>query len=296
MSVREAVFGGYRRVVRAFTGTGVGAWPPVRAAHSWVMRRTKPDIVSINGRRMYTDDVDSLGLTLYGSYETFSTDLCRRHIKPGDVVLDIGANIGYYTLLFAECAGPNGRVYAFEPEPVNFGVLERNVRLNDVSCAVLERKAVADFDGALRLSVSSHNRGDHRVMDARAGREFVEVPAVRIDSYAREMRPSFIKMDIQGAEGLALRGMRDTLCRSTGVKLLMEFWPRRLAECGCGPGECLDILAQAGLEVYAVDDAAGRLAPMSRAGLLAGADDQWNLLALPAGTPAGNVPGVRHSG
>jgi FkbM family methyltransferase len=288
VNLREGIFGVYRRVVRLFTGTGIGDWPPIRAAHNWMVRRFKPEMVVVHGIRMYTDDIDSLALTIHGEYEEFETELVLQSVREGQVVVDIGANIGYYTLLLASRVGVGGRVYAFEPEPGNFELLEKNVAANSLSNVVLERAAVSDHDGPLTLSISFVNRGDHRILDGPGGRRDVKVAGVTLDrALPPSQKISFVKMDIQGAEGLALRGMKETLRNNPEIRLAMEFWPRRLSECGCGPAECLDILDEMGFRTFWIDESRRRLVPVSREWLLGMKMDQVNLLADRRPAPGG---------
>src|SRR5262245_590665 len=115
------------------------------------------------GHRMYLDKLDSLQLSLRKVYEPIETRLVMDLVKPNQVVLDIGANIGYYTLIFSKLVGPGGRVYAFEPHPTNFSLLDRNVQTNGYKNATVVRKAVADATGSLKLYESELNSADHRI-------------------------------------------------------------------------------------------------------------------------------------
>ena len=85
---------------------------------------------------MYLDSKDSNKLSFNEVYEYLVTELVQKEVKMGNVVLDIGAHIGYYALMFAKLVGPHGKVFAFEPEPGNFAILEKNVRVNDYLIAV----------------------------------------------------------------------------------------------------------------------------------------------------------------
>jgi len=130
-----------------------------------------------------TDIYISRSLADCGIWEPFETDLVRREIQPGDTVLDIGANIGYFTLLFAQLVGAQGRVYAFEPDPTNFHILRRNIERNGLKNVVPEQKAVSSRTGKIRLFSDKTNRGDNRTFDPGNGRDWVEVDAVSLDEY-----------------------------------------------------------------------------------------------------------------
>jgi len=116
------------------------------------------------GHEMFLDPTDSIvspTLLRDGYFEPYETTLIESEIRPGDVVLDIGANIGYYTLIFARLVGERGRVYAFEPDPTNFRLLKKNVRANGYQNVIFVKKAVADSSGSMPLYLCPDNKGDH---------------------------------------------------------------------------------------------------------------------------------------
>jgi tRNA G37 N-methylase Trm5 len=125
----------------------------------------------VQGHKMYLDSKESLDLSIYGVYEEYETDLIKKEIDRGDVVLDLGANIGYYTLLFAKKVGDEGRVYAFEPDPTNFSLLKKNVEINGYRNVVLIQKAVSNKNGKLKLYLNEDNKGDHRFYNSHDGRK-----------------------------------------------------------------------------------------------------------------------------
>ena len=141
-------------------------------------------------------------------------------------VLDIGANVGYYTALLADRVGPAGHVTAFEPEPGNHAVLRRTIAVNGFPNVEAVQGAVSQSSGESFLFLSELNQGDHRLY-ATAGRRRIAVPILAIDSFLPpETLIDFVKMDIQGSEGLALRGMLQTLRRSPNIQILTEFGRR----------------------------------------------------------------------
>jgi FkbM family methyltransferase len=157
----------------------------------------------------------------------------REVTAAGSIVLEAGANVGAYTVLFAQWVGPGGHVYAFEPVPAIAAALARQLRLNRVADRVtIVRSAVSGRDGSLSL-VAPGLVGINRMAlpgDEEDGR--VTVPAITIDSFCRQhaVQPSVIKIDVEGAELDVLRGARHTLQASQPPHVFIEWhptlWPR----------------------------------------------------------------------
>lgn len=234
-----------------------------RLYHRWASAAARLDYVDdVQGHRMHLDSRDSLRLSVARMYEPVVTELFRREVRPGQTALDLGANIGYFTLILAGRVGPSGRVVAFEPDPTNFSLLERNVAANGYTNAQLVRRAVWSRTGPLTLFLNEENRGDHRAYDTAEGRASVQIEAVTVDDNFGGDPPSvdWIKMDVQGSELHALRGMQRVLERSPTLTIVTEFWPSALARSGAGaPADLLHELSRLGFTFEIVDEASGRL-------------------------------------
>lgn len=202
------------------------------------------------------DQVITMHLNNYGCFEPFETSVVHRLIKPGQTVLDVGANIGYYTLQFAKLVGPSGYVYAFEPDPDNFALLRKNVAQNGYPNVVNIQKAVSDRASSIRLYRNTENHGDHRIYETADDRQYVEVESISIDEFAATLdRPiDLIKFDIQGAEAIAFAGMQKLLRDNRNLKIVMEFWPRGLTLTGTDPREFLEQLLSLGFNVQVIDE------------------------------------------
>jgi FkbM family methyltransferase len=196
-----------------------------------------------------TNNEISNTLFIYGFYEENETEMFEKIIKAGDTVLDIGANIGYYTLIFAKLVGKNGRVFAFEPEPTNFTLLRRNIRINSYDNVVLEQKAVSNKTGKVKLYISE-NPGLHRIYDSYDGRKFIEVEAICLDDYFKNYDKNIdvIKMDIEGSEFGAVQGMTSLLKKNKNVKIVTEFLPSGLRQFGIKPEEYIELLIKCGFD------------------------------------------------
>jgi FkbM family methyltransferase len=153
---------------------------------------------------------------------------------------DVGANIGLTTIPVAQ--NPLVRCLAFEPEPANFAHLSDNVRRNAKHGNVeLHPVAIVDSPRAVMLGIAEGNIGDHRVgFDDGGKRRTVEVRGVTLDEYyARIEGPLAIKMDVQGAELLAINGGRKTLAKAE--LFMMEFWPHGIKGLGGDPEAVIDL-------------------------------------------------------
>jgi FkbM family methyltransferase len=162
-------------------------------------------------------------------------------VPPGAAVIDVGANVGFFTIRFAQWAGPNGRVIAIEPEQTNITELERRVASNGFSNRIMVCRAVADHSaGEVRLVVNRDHPGDHHL-----GNEGVAVPAVTLDDLvASEGRaPALIKIDVQGAEMRVLAGAEAVLAQHCPV-LFIEVDPAGFARFGSSTDALLAFLAR----------------------------------------------------
>ena len=243
------------------------------------MEPTKLEIPEIAGELwMYTHAANDIyiseSIRNNRNWEPFETGVLAAHLRPGDTMVDLGANIGYYSLVAAAIVGDSGRVYAFEPDPGNFELLQRNIELNGFHQIHARNEAVSDAAGVTRLFLSAENQGDHRIYPAReegVGRGHVDVACLDFDTFveAEGISPDLVKIDTQGAEAAILRGMRRLAARQRGrMKLLVEFWPHGLRGAGSSPEEMLSILEGFGLRLSAIDKGARTLVPMSREEIL----------------------------
>jgi FkbM family methyltransferase len=177
-------------------------------------------------------------------WEAASSWFCLRHLRPGDHAVDVGANIGYYSLLLSRCVGPQGRVHAFEPEPANFALLQANLRFNGCSNVVVYPLALADGDGQRALFLCPSNRGDHR-LGFSPDRDIVTVRVTTADQclgrHSGEL--DFVKIDAQGAEELVLRGMRQLIEHNRRrLTMLIELCPSQLPSVGSSYSSMLTFL------------------------------------------------------
>ena len=243
-----------RRLIRVISVLG---FTKRKAIVERILRRLFGDLVEADGHFLEVDPRDrSLGSRLRrtGIWSATEKALFEQELRPGMVAIDIGANVGYFTLLAARLVGPAGRVYAFEPEPNNFELLRRNVARNGYQNVATVQTALSRRSGAQRLFKSNDNFGDHRLMHGPRGRSWIDVPVITLDEFfagfaGSEPSVGFLKLDIQGAELAALQGARRLITASPPVSLLTEFWPDGMRAFGDDPEEYLRELQAFGFSI-----------------------------------------------
>lgn len=258
--VKAIFFAFFKIVLRPFIGTRFATYiydhaPVIRLMYSTLFCFLAPHSVQVNDFTVFLNPRDSIvsGALTFDCFEKFETEFIQRHVRDGMVAFDMGANIGYYTLLLSKFVGESGGVYAFEPDPDNAAILKKNIHVNHCGNAHLIQKAVSNRTGKGTLFLSAFNTGDHRIYEAEDARKSVVIDTIRIDDWFKGV-VDFIKMDIQGAEGNALDGMIGLLNRSKRVVIVSEFWPFGLERSGYVPENFLETLNTLGFSMRYIDE------------------------------------------
>jgi FkbM family methyltransferase len=198
----------------------------------------------------------------------------RLSTRPGDVVFDVGANVGAYTVLFAQWVGPAGHVFAFEPVPSIARSLRAQLALNRMGDRVtVIEAAVINHAGTLALSAPGHAGINRRALPQDDAAQRLVVPAVSLDLFCAErgVVPGLIKIDVEGAELDVLRGARDTLAAMPGRRVFIEWHPSLWPAYGVTVEEIQQELLRHRLhaeplrgtdDVWSVEGICARLTPM----------------------------------
>lgn len=191
---------------------------------------------------------------MYASFkrkqDAFEIELLKKHIPVNSVVLDIGANIGFYAKILSEIVGVNGKVYCYEPDTTNFSHLKnycsglKNVELNNL--------AVSSKTETIKIYTSKELNVDHRTYKPEEFDKEIEIKAVSIDDHVKG-KVDFIKMDIQGFEMSAIKGMERTLAENPKVKMISEFWPYGLKKAGSSVTEYFVYLTNKGFTCHLLE-------------------------------------------
>ena len=196
-----------------------------------------------NGLQMYFEPSDSTEYAmLHHCFEPMETKYFLNWLKPGMHVVDIGANIGYYTVQMHGRVGGSGKIWAFEANPRIFARLKQNVEANNAAEVTLMPMAAGNADGAVTLfcpADDTHGFASLRNQGWKA-EEFV-VPCRRIDDVLAGQRVDVLKLDVEGAEKMVLEGALD-LIRSQKPRIMIELAPALTSTFGYRTFDLIDIL------------------------------------------------------
>lgn len=230
-----------RRIASKYLGgLGIGKkFPFLWRIYDWVAGFQDPFIHPIQGFRMWINPKDrSYLMRLIGHdyasmdvYEPATTKIFREHIKPGDVVLDIGASMGYFSML----AGSLGAmVYAFEPTKINFNYLCQNVILNEYESRVFPHECAAySKNHIVRMPVNA------------SPVNACWANGVNLDDWLEQQgitKVDFVKIDTDGSEPHVLKGLERTIKNNPNLKMVCEYYPKCIEMAGGNPLEVKEIL------------------------------------------------------
>jgi FkbM family methyltransferase len=198
---------------------------------------------------------------LSGRYEPEQTAQFLRWVKPGATVIDVGAHVGYYTLLASVLVGETGSVWAFEPDPTNARFLRHHVDVNRCENAHVEELAVSDADGSSRFRFGTGSGTGRLDKDGQ-----IDVRTIRLGQFcaARGIMPAALKIDVEGGEVAVLAGAAEIIAQSRPVIFLSTH-------SAAAHDKCLSMLRAAG---YSIEQISG-----------GDVESEREVLAVPSGRP-----------
>jgi FkbM family methyltransferase len=249
-------------------------------------------VCRVLGRYPLFVDTRDVGLSTLllvdGFWEMWVTEAMLRLVRPGMTAIDVGANVGYFTMLMADLVDTGGRTIAIEPNPDLVSRLRRSVSINGFAArTAVHDCALGDRQGNAGLIVppGEPKNGYLAPIGVAGG---VNVPVRRLDEIDGALEADFIKIDVEGAEEAVWRGMAGIIAANRPLTIVLEFTPGRYAD----PARFLDEILAGGFDLRVIDPLAGVI-PISRAAVLSGppAVDQMLVLvrepALPLEAPRG---------
>tara|TARA_Y100001936_G_C16093927_1_gene689646 strand:+ start:2179 stop:3057 length:879 start_codon:yes stop_codon:yes gene_type:complete len=218
----------------------------------------KSDTAEVWAGKMFLHPNDGLKLSIRGFHDEEEAMMVKNNIKRDEIVVDLGAHIGYYTLMMAKLVGQNGKVFAFEPEPRNLKLLYKNIEVNSYRNIEVVPKAVSDINGECTLFVGQESFGANKIFKPKKTdtQEFEEIKTrtIRLDDYFEELgflkKISFIKMDIEGSEVRALQGMKNILESNENLKIFTEINRDALEDNNSNFRNMLELLGKYNFKFY----------------------------------------------
>jgi len=198
-------------------------------------------------------------------YEPYETQLILRQAKRGDVVVDVGANIGYYTVLLANKVGENGKVYAFEPDKINFEILKKNIEANNLKNIEIINAAVGSKAGKLKLYKSKNNFGDHKLFKPTlpslkkggktkiASEETEVVRIIKLDDYLKNQKINLMKIDTQGWEPEVIDGAMKIIKRDQPI-MFLEYSPASYQQARLNGKKMMEFLRKIYRKIWWIDE------------------------------------------
>lgn len=236
----------YLSLFKKIKGHGLSKFPLILKINKFLFETIKTKQVEFFGCKLFLDKHDKYHLS-FQEYEI--PDIVKNSIQPGQIVIDVGASIGIYTIFFAKMVGEKGKVYAFEPEPKNFELLKKNVEINGFKNIVLENKAVSNISGIVKMEIAD-NIANHRITKNLSKPTF-DVTSISIDDYfkTKSDKIDFIKIDTEGYDGYVILGANEILTKNNHIKILTEFHTQFMRESGMEPLNFLKILQDLKLDI-----------------------------------------------
>ncbi len=233
------------------------------------------------GGKMYMDPFGYL-TERFQQYEPYESNLIESLLKPGDTFVDIGASIGWYTLIGAKKVGPSGKVYAFEPDPRSAALLRKNVDANDYKNVTVAEKGISDSTGEHKIFLREEKWGNNSFFDPMSDPETLVLPFVRgnspegysketkiktvsLDDYFKDTHIDLMKIDTEGAENLALKGGKGVFSKNKNIIVICEYIPFIMEATG-GKGEherFINGFKELGFSTFDLDEEEKKLKPVS---------------------------------
>ncbi len=238
----------YKKIFNSLQGSGVGRIKLVAKISNNVRTNLKPEYVEMYGFRIYLDPTDHFGLSVkpYHIHKIY-----EQIIKSGDVVVDVGSNIGIHTIYLSKLVGKSGKVYSFEPEPNNFALLKKNIEFNKCDNVIIEHKAISNKTGKIKLLISNNMAG-HRISNSDSQENTIIIDCVSLDDYFKNhyQKIDFIKIDAEGFDGNVIQGGQKIFTESKNLNMLTEFHSALLKNSDMSPKQFIELIEKNNFIIY----------------------------------------------
>lgn len=262
---KQVLFYLLKSAVKPLIGKGLGDLWLAKSVYGELTKLLMPEqakIVDIEGFKMRVntdkrglDGMTTLIVTSH-TYEPMTTKVFKALLKEGMNAIDVGANIGYFTLLASKLIGNKGKVWAIEPEPHNLQCLLDNVVLNNLTNVVAFEKAASDVNGKAIFYVSRRESGEHSLLTGRPSiKDTIEVETMKLDDLIDGQRIDFLKTDTEGNEMSVLMGAQSLLDNNKEIKVITEMFLPGIKAAGHRPNTYWGLLESFGFKfIYILDE------------------------------------------
>lgn len=209
------------------------------------------------------NDLDAISYYSSGSFpEPGTLSIVQKLLKPGGRFIDVGANVGMFSLVASRAVGSTGRVWAIEPTPSTLSALKTTLRLNGVSefVTVLEC-AAGNEKGTVQINVGQTS-GHNSLLPLQDSQNSIDVPMVVLDDVIGNEKVDLIKIDVEGWETEVLKGLRRTIEANLGVTIILEYAPSHLQRAGRDIADWLSDLQAFDLDIFEIDESTATVSPL----------------------------------
>ena len=214
------------------------------------------------------DDLATIGLLADGVLpEQGTLKVVEKYLKAGGTFVDVGANVGLYSLLAARVVGPGGKVIAIEPAPAAAQALKATVHANGLSHIVSVKELAAGAEKGLGTLTIAQNSGHSTLLPSDAANGTVVASIAALDDLLDGEVPDMVKIDVEGWEPNVIEGMKAILRANPNLIVIMDFEPAHIRSTGLSAAAWVDRMLAAGLQIFEIDERNGELTPLRRHGI-----------------------------
>lgn len=244
---------------RLFLGKGTGKrFPRLLSLYKKIFSLlAKNELIEVDiplGLKLLVSSKDcgvGMFLRLNGELDPLHSQLFLDSLKPNFTVFDIGANVGYYTVLASKIIGKGGRIYAIEPNPDNLDLLKKNIKLNNCRNVIIVNRALGERSGLAEMALDEASPGESSLAQNAKGKK-ITVQITTLDNFTKLeniKQVDVIKIDIEGGEIQALKGGAEFLKRSKEIRLFIECNVKTLKLFNSNPKKLVNLLEEFGYKI-----------------------------------------------
>ena len=248
----------YNNLIRRLSkGRGYGKNRFVRKILQFFDWMFRGEFVNIHGHLMHLPPKGFSAYSTSGIYGELDTITVESIVKKDDYVLDIGAAIGYYTLILRRAVGDSGKVFAFEPKQDRFQYLKENLKINKYENVEIENAAILPKNISPKFFKSTGPKGGLRHLEKKSNSHIaVDIETIDLDSFFKtnqlKEKISFIKIDVDGSELYVLQSALSIL-KNNRLNLFIEWDPEASINSGCDPKKIIEILISNNFKIFYPD-------------------------------------------